>query len=165
MPTPDARPVGETAEAVKLAEPFAPRTYRSAWIHDRLVTAEEWLAAEAEVDETMDRADPDDDGLFRGGDLRAIAREITELRRAAKTWADECTRRAALLSGAPTVWVATDDDGSSYLFHEEPEKRGDLWRARFADVSMYLGDNLTPPGTVRRYALVPHPEGEETTDV
>lgn len=111
----DARPVGETAEAVKLAEPFAPRTYRSAWIHDRLVTAEEWLAAEAEVDETMDRADPDDDGLFRGGDLRAIAREITELRRAAKTWADECTRRAALLSGAPALWVEVRENGDVFL--------------------------------------------------
>lgn len=129
MRTPDARPVGETAEAVKLAEPFAPRTYRSAWIHDRLVTAEEWLAAEAEVDETMDRADPDDDGLFRGGDLRAIAREITELRRAAKTWADECTRRAALLRDAPVLYVATDADEVSHLHHKAPrwDKAGELW--------------------------------------
>jgi hypothetical protein len=146
----DARPVGETAEAVKLAEPFAPRTYRSAWIHDRLVTAEEWLAAEAEVDETMDRADPDDDGLFRGGDLRAIAREITELRRAAKTWADECTRRAALLAGAPTVWVATDDRGDSWCCTAatpaEADGKGE-W--------LPLEGPLTQPGTVRRYALVP----------
>ena len=77
---------------------FAPATYQSAWQFGegdtaKLLTAEDWLEEEADVDERVPPP-PGDTGPSRAGIMRAIAAEIRELRRERTMWADECTRRA-----------------------------------------------------------------------
>ena len=80
--------------------------------------------------------------------------------------------RAALLAGAPTLWVAapkqrlTGERLATWIFTHEPSEPV---AGEFVGHGVLADDALaatlaTPPGTVRRYALVPHPEGEETTN-
>lgn len=59
--------------------------------------------------------------------------------------------RAALLSGAPTVWVATFDRGDSWLCTASIPAEAD----GIGEWLPLVEGPLTQPGTVRRYALVP----------
>lgn len=63
--------------------------------------------------------------------------------------------RAALLAGAPAVWVATDKNGTSRMFSAHPATIA-------ATLQPFWGGELslalTPPGTCIRYRLVPDPE-------
>jgi hypothetical protein len=91
-------------EAV-MSEPFAPRTYQSAWQFDAegrpvLLTAEEWLEEEATV--FAKTVDDEDDSPSRDGTMRAIAAEIARLRRDALLWAEQATR-SVLRAPAPAT--------------------------------------------------------------
>lgn len=82
---------------------FAPRTYQTAWQFNgdstpRLVTAEEWLNNEADVHAAMEQDDAPSDGPSTAGALRAIAKEIAQLRVERTQWANECTRLAKLVT-------------------------------------------------------------------
>lgn len=88
-----------------MTETHAPRTYPTAWLFNedgtaRLLTAEEWLATEADVHAAAESADTDDDGPSTAGVLRAIATEIAQLRAERTQWANACTRLAALVPHA-----------------------------------------------------------------
>lgn len=81
-----------------------PRTYQSAWQWNdddtaKLMTAEDWLREEADVDAALDEPTMDvereDDGPDRGGILRAIAEEVATLRRERSQWAEQCTQQSA----------------------------------------------------------------------
>ena len=82
----------------------APRTYQSSWQWNedgtaKLMTAEEWLQEESDVDAAL--ALPAEDatlGFTRGGIMDAIAKEIAQLRAERTQWANECTRLAAEVS-------------------------------------------------------------------
>jgi hypothetical protein len=101
---------GTVTDARPAEEPFAPRTYQSAWQWNedgtaKLMTAEEWLEEEAYVDATITEGDDEpDDAPSRSGTMRAIVAEIRALRRERTQWADECTRRAG--APAPTTVAA-----------------------------------------------------------
>jgi hypothetical protein len=82
--------------------------------------------------------------------------------------------RAALLRDAPRVWVAMDQDASAW-FHARPvhyaqDEYDGEWRwvedqpsGGYYPAPSWLVEALgLTPGTLRRYALLPHPEGEAT---
>lgn len=92
-------------------EPFAPRTYQSAWQWNadgsaRLMTAEEWLEEEADVHAAAEL--PEDEGPSTAGIMRAIAREIATLRREKTQWADAATLLASGLPNAATPPASED---------------------------------------------------------
>ena len=96
--TSDTKAVEQRIEEV----PPGPRAYRSAWIHDRLLTAEEWLAEEAHVLGQMeDMDDPEDDAPSTAGVMVAIAKEIQRLRQAVALHAADATRNAEQLASIP----------------------------------------------------------------
>ena len=70
--------------------------------------------------------------------------------------------RAALLAGAPAVWVARDDDGIGWVFDTPPQKDrdGDWDVPDVHDKQWALNGMMNmPPGACVRYRLVPDPEG------
>lgn len=70
--------------------------------------------------------------------------------------------RAALLRDAPVVWVAHEEDGMPWIC-ERKEDDTRTFDGEFIMAEQWLVELLgVPSGTVRRYALVPHPEGEPT---
>lgn len=136
MPTPDARPVGETALA-----------------RDRLLHL---LATH----------------LVAGQEMTEHDRRLCDAALVAYRDAVAAEARAALLAGAPTVWVATELPRESlpryfaapgWLFIDQPtETTPGQFVGHGTTLSQHLAVALgVPPGTVRRAYLV-IPEGEET---
>ena len=111
MPTPDVRPVGETAEQRALSALL----------------------------DTIDSCSG------------ALKPALDAYRDACKAEA-----RAALLAGAPTL-LLRHDGGHIHFTTLMPNGAVRHLGAVESYPSLYM-----PPGTVRRYALVPHPEGEPT---
>ena len=130
MPTPDARPVGE-AEA-ETGERTEHMSMKAATARRRCT---EWLPER---------------------DHEAYPHAIAALDTYRDAVAAEA--RAALLAGAPEVWVATDAGHYvSFLHLRKPEE----WSGQFAVThhrSMRLDAQITPPGICVRYRLVPDPE-------
>lgn len=122
MPTPDARPAGETERlAIQTLEEeigalssdgFVAANVSSAWrgVRSALAAYREIVAAEA---------------------------------------------RAALLAGAPEVWVATDETGTSRIFSAPPATIAVTLQPFWAGE---VSSAITPPGTCARYRLVPDTE-------
>jgi hypothetical protein len=86
-----------------MTETHAPRTYQTAWLFNedgtaKLVTAEEWLEAEADVHGALEEGDTANDGPSTAGVMRAIAKEIATLRRERTQWAEECTLLAQMVT-------------------------------------------------------------------
>jgi hypothetical protein len=83
-----------------MAERDGPRTYQSAWQWDTegrplLMTAEDWLAEEAQVHAAITRDDDEADTPNHGASLLAISREIASLRRDVSLHAANATQNAA----------------------------------------------------------------------
>ncbi len=57
----------------------------------------------------------------------------------------------AVRDAAPVVFVATDEDGSTFLYDAAPIWDGEQWLPRDNGEASYWGQQITPPGTVRRY--------------
>lgn len=140
----DARPVGET-------QPFQP---------GGLVEAERLMALRVAV---LDAAEEVENTPIQ---QRVQAWDRVEIALHAYTDAVAAEARAALLRDAPVVFVATDarSVNVSAIYNNEPQMRYGAATNDDEDDGLWLWGRppLTPPGTVRRYALVPHPEGEET---
>ena len=134
MPTPDARPAGET-----LSETVLWTVRRREELEDAMAAAAEHLAS---------------------GVTGRVDVAWTALSLALDAYRDSVAAeaRAALLAGAPEVWVATDAGHYvSFLHLRKPEE----WSGQFAVThhrSMRLDAQITPPGTCVRYRLVPDPE-------
>ncbi len=79
----------------------APSTYQSAWQWNeddtaKLMSAEDWLDEEADVDASLRGSGPDPDpGPDRGGIMRAIAKEIRQIRAERTQWAEASTHLVA----------------------------------------------------------------------
>lgn len=136
MRTPDARPVGETAE------------HGCCICCDRCESVADQLGVNVR-------------GLG-GGNLDAWLCDDCD--RAIRCEPSRAEARATLLAGAPTVWVATDRSASVSELSDKPFEMSN--GVAFADedadvVTIWNHPPLTPPGTVRRAYLV-IPEGEET---
>ncbi len=99
----------QSAGSKSCDQSIAPRTYQSAWQWNddgtsKLMTAEEWLDEEADVDASINEGGPRQDaGPNRGGILRTIAKEIATLRSERTQLANECTRLAAQLAESSDV--------------------------------------------------------------
>lgn len=94
------------ATGVEATAPEGPRTYQSAWQWNadgtsKLMTAEEWLAEEADVGRAINA--PGDDGPSREGTMRAIAKEIATLRRERTQWAEAYTALVARMRRAAGI--------------------------------------------------------------
>ena len=133
MPSPDARPVGE-AEA-ETGERTEHMSMKAATARRRCT---EWLPER---------------------DHEAYPHAIAALDAYRDAVAAEA--RAALLAGAPAVWVARDDDGIGWVFDTPPQKDrdGDWDVPDVHDKQWALNGMMNmPPGTCVRYRLVPDTE-------
>jgi hypothetical protein len=90
-----------------------------------------------------------------------VAAERAEMDRLLEAYRDACKAeaRAALLRDAPVVFVATNarSVNVSAIYNRDPQMRDGVATNDDEDDGLWLWGRppLTPPGTVRRYALVP----------
>lgn len=129
-------------------EPFAPRTYQSAWQDNEdgtahLMTAEDWLVEEADVYDSIAHPEEEEDQEpDRGAIMRAIAAEIRQLRVERTQWANEVTRltadSAVLDRPSGDGRMATDEEGWLWLIARQAMETG----CGFAERSKEMGYEL-----------------------